>query len=427
MSKVLVIDQRKRPLDPVHPAQARQLLRSKKAAIYRQFPFTLILKESRTGTPVLPLRLKIDPGAKVTGIGLVNDSSALVVFVAELKHRGFAIRDALTSRRQLRRGRRARKTRYRQPRFLNRTRPEGWLAPSLQSRVDNIETWVKKLRQFAPIEAISQELVRFDMQLMRNPDIQGNEYMQGTLQGFETREFLLEKWNRQCAYCDVKDVPFQIEHIFPKARGGSNSITNLTLSCEKCNIKKGVKDIKDFLKKDPSRLEKILKQAKRPLADAAAVNTTRFALLNVLKSTGLPVETGSGGLTKFNRSQQNIPKSHWADAAAVGKSTPELIVKGVKPLLIAANGHGSRQSCRTDKFGFPNRHVPRDKIHFGFQTGDIVRAVVTSGKKIGSYVGKVAIRSSGSFNISTKNGLVQGISHKFCLRIHAKDGYSYAY
>lgn len=427
MSKVLVIDQRKRPLDPVHPAQARQLLRSKKAAIYRQFPFTLILKESRTGTPVLPLRLKIDPGAKVTGIGLVNDSSALVVFVAELKHRGFAIRDALTSRRQLRRGRRARKTRYRQPRFLNRTRPEGWLAPSLQSRVDNIETWVKKLRQFAPIEAISQELVRFDMQLMGNPDIQGNEYMQGTLQGFETREFLLEKWNRQCAYCDVKDVPFQIEHIFPKARGGSNSITNLTLSCEKCNIKKGVKDIKDFLKTDPSRLEKILKQAKRPLADAAAVNTTRFALLNVLKSTGLPVETGSGGLTKFNRSQQNIPKSHWADAAAVGKSTPELIVKGVKPLLIAANGHGSRQSCRTDKFGFPNRHVPRDKIHFGFQTGDIVRAVVTSGKKIGSYVGKVAIRSSGSFNISTKNGLVQGISHKFCLRIHAKDGYSYAY
>ncbi len=181
------------------------------------------------------------------------------------------------------------------------------------------------------------------------------------------------------------------------------------------------------MKTDPSRLEKILKQAKRPLADAAAVNTTRFALLNVLKSTGLPVETGSGGLTKFNRSQQNIPKSHWADAAAVGKSTPELIVKGVKPLLIAANGHGSRQSCRTDKFGFPNRHVPRDKIHFGFQTGDIVRAVVTSGKKIGSYVGKVAIRSSGSFNISTKNGLVQGISHKFCLRIHAKDGYSYAY
>lgn len=96
-------------------------------------------------------------------------------------------------------------------------------------------------------------------------------------------------------------------------------------------------------------------------------------------------------------------------------------------MLITANGHGSRQSCRTDKFGFPNRHVPREKIHFGFQTGDMIRAVVTTGKKIGNYVGKVAIRSSGSFNVSAKKGLVQGISYKFCKRIHAKDGYSYAY
>ncbi|MCL6754187.1 HNH endonuclease, partial [Nostoc sp. CCCryo 231-06] len=114
------------------------------------------------------------------------------------------------------------------------------------------------------------------------------------------------------------------------------------------------------------------------------------------------------------------------NSSVVGKATPALIIKGVKPLLITANGHGSRQSCRTDKFGFPNRHVPRKKIHFGFQTGDIVSSVVTTGKKVGQYVGKVAIRSSGSFNISTNNGLIQGISHKFCKRIHAKDGYSYA-
>jgi 5-methylcytosine-specific restriction endonuclease McrA len=426
MSKVFVIDQNKQPLDPIHSSLARQLLRNKKAAVYRQFPFTIILKKSYLNPEVQPLRLKIDPGAKHTGIALVNDSSGEVVFAAELKHRGFTIRDALTSRRQLRCSRRTRKTRYRKPRFLNRTRPSGWLAPSLQSRVDNIKTWVDKLRRFAPIEAISQELVRFDMQLMRNPDIQGKEYQQGTLAGYETREYLLEKWSRQCAYCGIKDVPFQMEHIHARAKGGSNSITNLTLSCEKCNVKKGTKNIKDFLKKDPSRLEKILNQAKKPLADAAAVNTTRWALLEVLKSYGLPVETGSGGLTKFNRSQQMLQKTHWLDAACVGKSTPILNIKGIKPLLITANGHGSRQSCRTDKFGFPNRHVPREKIHFGFQTGDIVRAVVTTGKKIGNYAGIVAIRSSGSFNISTKNGLIQGISHKFCLRIHAKDGYSYA-
>ncbi|MFM6076371.1 MAG: RNA-guided endonuclease IscB [Dolichospermum sp.] len=425
MSKVFVLDTEKRPLDPINPAQARQLLRNKKAAIFRQFPFTIILKKSCPDSPVSSLRLKIDPGAKFTGMALINDSTGEVVFAAELKHRGFAIRDALTSRSQLRRSRRARKTRYRQPRFLNRNRPERWLAPSLQSRVENIKTWVERLRKLAPIRAISQELVRFDMQLMANPDIQGKEYQQGTLAGYESREYLLEKWGRQCAYCGVKDVPFQVEHIHPRAKGGSNSITNLTLSCEKCNTKKGTKDIKDFLKKDPSKLEKILKQAKRPLADAAAVNTTPLALLFVVKATGLPVETGSGGLTKFNRSQQNLEKTHWIDAACVGQSTPILNIKGVKPLLITANGHGTRQSCRTDKYGFPSRYVPRFKFVNGFQTGDIVKAVVTKGKKIGAYIGRVAVRTSGSFNISTISGLIQGISYKYCKSIHKKDGYEY--
>ncbi|MBD2456404.1 HNH endonuclease [Nostoc sp. FACHB-87] len=426
MSKVFVLDTEKRPLDPIHSAQARQLLRNKKAAVFRRFPFTIILKESRPDASVSDLRIKLDPGAKITGIALVNDSTGEVVFAAELKHRGFAIRDALISRRQLRCSRRNRKTRYRKPRFLNRTRPEGWLAPSLMSRVHNVETWVNRLRKFAPITAISTELVKFDMQLMRNPEIEGKEYQQGTLAGYETREFLLEKWNRQCAYCGIKDIPLQIEHIHPRSKGGSNSITNLTLSCEKCNVKKGTKDIKDFLKKDPTRLQKILAQAKKPLADTAAVNATRYKLLEVLKSTDLPVECGSGGLTKFNRTNQQLQKTHWLDAACVGQSTPILIIKGIKPLLITANGHGTRQMCRTDKFGFPNRYVPKLKFIKGFQTGDIVKAVVTNGKKIGEYIGRVAVRSTGSFNISAQRGLIQGINYKFCKSIHKKDGYSYS-
>lgn len=427
MSKIFVIDSEKRPLNPIHSAQARQLLRNKKAAVFRRFPFTLILQEFRNNSPVSSLRLKIDPGAKFTGLALVNDATGEVVFAAEIKHRGFAIRDSLTARRQLRRSRRNRKTRYRQARFLNRTRPKGWLAPSLKSRVENIKTWVKRLCKLAPIKAISQELVRFDMQLMANPELQGKEYQQGTLAGYETREYLLEKWGRQCAYCGVKDVRLQIEHIHPRAKGGSNSITNLTLSCEKCNTKKGIKDVKDFLKKDPSRLEKILKQAKIPLADAASVNTTRFALLSVLKSTGLPVETGSGGLTKFNRSQQKLGKTHWLDAACVGRSTPILNIKGVKPLFITANGHGTRQMCGTDRFGFPYRHRKNKQIHLGFRTGDIVKAVVTYGKKIGEYVGRVLCRATGSFDLVTKTGRISGISHKYCLAIHQKDGYSYGF
>lgn len=425
MSKIFVIDSEKRPLDPIHPAQARQLLRNQKAAIFRRFPFTLILKESHRDSPVQGLQLKIDPGAKHTGIALVNDIIGEVVFAAELKHRGFVIREALTSRRQLRRSRRNRKTRYRQPRFLNRNRPKGWLPPSLQSRIENIKTWVERLRKFAPIEAISQELVRFDMQLMRNPDIQGKEYQQGTLAGYETREFLLEKWNRECAYCGAKDVALQIEHIQPRAKGGSNSITNLTLSCQKCNTKKGSKDVKEFLNKDPVKQEKILRKTQKSLSDAASVNATRFALLETLKSTGLPVETGSGGLTKFNRCQQRLPKTHWLDAACVGLSTPKLIIKGVKPLLISAMGHGSRQSCTTNKFGFPRCHRARTKFHFGFQTGDIAQAIVTNGKKIGVYKGRIATRASGSFNISTANGLIQGISYRYLKHIHKKDGYGY--
>ena len=439
MSKVLVIDTDTRPLDPIHPAQARQLLRNGKAAIFRRFPFTIILKEARLNQPVQPLRIKIDPGSRKTGISVVNDSTGEVVFAAELEHRGFAIREALTARRQSRRSRRQRKTRYRRPQLhywlrkgnlkpVPKHRREGWIAPSIRSRVHNIETWVKRLTKSAPITDISMELVKFDMQLMENPEINGKEYQQGTLHGYETREYLLEKWGRNCVYCGKPDLPLQVEHIVPRAKGGSNRVSNLTLSCDSCNLKKGAKDIKDFLKKEPEKLKKILEQAKKPLADAAAVNTTRFKLLEVLKAVGLPVETGSGGLTKFNRTQQELEKTHWIDAAVVGKSTPEkLIIKGVKPLLIKAVGHGSRQACRTDAYGFPNRYVPREKIHFGFQTGDIVKAVVKKGKKIGTYVGKVAIRSSGSFNISTKNGLVQGVSYKCCKRILAKDGYSYAF
>jgi hypothetical protein len=161
------------------------------------------------------------------------------------------------------------------------------------------------------------------------------------------------------------------------------------------------------------------------LKDAAAVNSTRWALLTKLKELDLPVSTGSGGKTKFNRIRFCLPKTHWLDAACVGE-TPELKVLTTKPLIIKATGHGTRQMCRTDKYGFPSRYVPRNKFVKGFQTGDIVKAVVTSGKKIGTYVGRIAVRSTGSFNISTPNGLVQGISHKYCQFIHKKDGYSYA-
>lgn len=238
---VFVIDTKKQPLDPIPPGQARRLLKSGFAAVWRRYPFTIILKQVVNDPKIEPIQLKIDPGSKTTGLALVQDNKACsersqrVIWGAELTHRGQQIKNDLESRRAIRRNRRNRNTRYRQPRFLNRTRPAGWFSPSLNSRVENILTWVNRLIRYAPITGISQELVKFDLQLMQNPEISGKEYQQSCLAGYEVREYLLEKWGRKCAYCGVENVPFEVEHIHPKSRGGSDRVSNLTLACHDCN------------------------------------------------------------------------------------------------------------------------------------------------------------------------------------------------
>ncbi len=274
--------------------------------VYRRFPFTIILKKEVQEPHVQSLRLKLDPGSKTTGIAIVNDATGEVVWAAELSHRGQAIRDALESRRGVRRSRRQRKTRYRKPRFDNRRRKQGWLPPSLESRIHNILTWANRLSRYCPITAISQELVKFDMQAIDNPEISTIEYQQGTLAGYELREYMLEKWNRMCAYCGKKEVPLQIEHVVALANGGANRVSNLTLACASCNAKKGTQDVRMFLKNKPDVLKRVLAHAKVPLKDAAAVNTTRWALYERLKATDVPVETGTGGRTKFNRMTQGF-------------------------------------------------------------------------------------------------------------------------
>src|SRR5260370_29239143 len=122
MSKVFVLDPDTRPLDPVHPGRARILLTQGKAAVFKRYPFTIILKVPCDSPEVHPLRLKIDPGSQTSGLALVNDATGEMVFAAELVHRADAIKKALAQRRAVRRGRRQRKTRYREPRFANRRR-----------------------------------------------------------------------------------------------------------------------------------------------------------------------------------------------------------------------------------------------------------------------------------------------------------------
>jgi 5-methylcytosine-specific restriction endonuclease McrA len=401
--QVAVIDQNRRPLAPTSEVRARLLLKEGKAAVFRRAPLTIVLKRVVEEVQVPELRLKLDPGSRKTGVAIVNQASGQVVFAAEIEHRGEAIKQALDARRAIRRSRRARKSRYRKARFLNRRRAKGWLPPSLKSRISNIETWVNRLTRCYPIAGISMELVKFDTQLLENPEISGIEYQQGELAGYEVREYLLEKWGRKCAYCSETDLPLQIEHINPRSRGGSNRVANLTLACEDCNQRKGKQTAAEF------GFPEIEQQAKEPLKDAAALNATRWVLCERLKGFGLPVETGSGGLTKYNRTMRELPKAHWIDAACVGRSTPEQVVAdGVIPLAINATGHNSRQMCRVDKYGFPRTSAKGPRSVKGFRTGDLVRATVTSGKKMGSYEGRVAVRSSGSFNVKTGQGRSKG-------------------
>jgi 5-methylcytosine-specific restriction endonuclease McrA len=412
---VFVLDSTRQPLDPCHPARARELLRKGRAAVFRRYPFTIILKDHQGGHRTTH-RLKLDPGSKTTGIAIVQEATGRVVWAGELTHRGQGIRDALLARKAARRLRRQRHTRYRKARFLNRTRPEGWLAPSLQHRVLTTLTWAKRLERLCPITAISMELVRFDTQLIQDAEVSGVAYQQGELQGYEVREYLLEKWGRRCAYCQAKDVPLQVEHLVPKTRGGSNRVSNLTLACGPCNQKKGQQTAVEF------GHPHVMAQAKQPLTDAAAVNSVRWALWQGLQAFGLPLEVGTGGRTKWNRTRLGLAKTHWADAACVGASTPnQLQARPGNVLLIAAKGHGSRQMCRTDKYGFPIRHVPRQKQWFGFRTGDLVKGVVPNGKYAGTHVGRVTIRSRPAFRL---NGI--DIHPKYLRRVGHADGYAYA-
>lgn len=423
-NRVFVLDAEKKPLMPCHPMRARELLTKKKAAVYRRSPFTIILKQ-RIGGDTQPLAVKIDPGSKVTGMVVVADfpRGKEVVFAAEIEHRGWQVKANLDRRRAARRFRRHRKTRYRQCRQDNRARPKGWLPPSLESRIGNVLTWVNRLLRFCPVSALSMELVKFDLQKMENPEISGVEYQQGTLAGYEAREYLLEKWHRKCAYCGKKNVPLQIEHMNPRSRGGTNRVSNLTLSCEQCNVNKGNQNIRDFLADQPKLLVRLLAQARSPLKDATAINATRWKLLRHLKATGLLVECGSGGRTKFNRTNQGYPKSHWIDAACIGVSGESVRLNPLQGFLkIKAMGRGNRQISRTDKFGFPCRWRARTRKVNGFQTGDIVRAEILLGKYTGIHVGRATLKSKGrQVVIGTVSANIR------CVRmVQRSDGYSYS-
>jgi hypothetical protein len=186
------------------------------------------------------------------------------------------------------------------------------------------------------------------------------------------------------------------------------------LACHECNQEKGNQTATEFGHPE------VQAQAKQPLHDAAAVNSTRHALFTRLSTYGVPVHGYSGGRTKYNRTRLGIPKTHAADALCVG--LVYAVTAADQPVLhLKATGRGRRFRTLLDQYGFPRAHLDRHKRHFGFTTGDLVAADVPTGKHAGFHHGRVAVRTSGRFRVGT----IDGISHNYCTLLQRADGYEY--
>ena len=428
MQYALVVSKTNKPLMPCHPARARELLKKGKAVVLRRYPFTIKLINRSEGN-VQSIDLKIDPGSKTTGIALITYtklSGLKVVLGINLIHRGHQISQLLTRRAMSRRSRRQRKTRYRKARFLNRTKPKGWFPPSIRSRLDNILQWVYRLFKWSPVSAIAYEHVKFNPAMHLKHALNNATFKDRSIEAYEIKEYLLTKYNYKCVYCDAKDVIFEQDHVVPKSRGGSNRISNLVLACVKCNQAKSNKSLDEFVK-DPKRLHRIKSQLLVPLKDMAAVNATRNALGELLLKIGCPVIVGTGGQTKFARVNNNLPKDHWIDAACVAINGAKITVSSkLKPLTITKQRRNNRQMTLMNKYGFPRTKAKgSSKKIFGFMTGDIVKANVSSGKYKGIHLGKVVVRLTGYFDIKKENSPPFTTNKLNCKLIHHFDGYNY--
>lgn len=421
---VFVLDKRKKPLMPCTPKKARLLLARGRAVVHRRYPLVIRLKDRRLEESVVqPLVLKIDPGSKTSGMAVARVEETAqgevhhAVHLAELGHRGEEVHEAMGTRARARRRRRSAHLRYRPPRFAHRTRPRGWVPPSLRSRIGNVLTWAQRYRRWTPLARLEVERVKFDLHLMQHPELAGIEYQRGELAGWEVRAYLLEKFQHRCAYCHKGEVPFEIDHQVPRSRGGSNRASNLVLSCHGCNAAKGTQTAAEF------GHPQVEAQAKSPLKDAAAVNATRYALVRALGALNLPIGTWSGGRTRWNRDRFGLPKTHALDALCVGELAG-VRARTLRTLRISARGRG--QYCRTlfTKHGFPRGYLMRQKQVNGVQTGDLVLAVVPPPYKAqGTHKGRVAVRKSRFFRI---NG-VDSIPACSCTVLQRGDGYDYAF
>ncbi len=360
---VCVLNMRGQPLMPTTPKRARKLLKTGKAKVVKRVPFTIHLSYA-TGETKQPIRLGIDTGSSHVGFSAVSAKKELIAGKIEPRN---DISEKLTERKQYRRNRRN-KLRYREPRFNNRSRTEKY-SPSIKQKLNTCINFVNNLVKILPITSVNVEVASFDTQKMQNPEIFGIEYQQGELQGYEIREYLLEKYNRTCSYCRKTNVPLEVEHIIPKSRGGSDRVSNLTISCHKCNQKKGNKTAEEFGHPE------IQKQAKEPLKSTAFMNTVRREIVNILKC-----DCTYGYITKHDRIKLGIDKSHVNDAFVIAGGTNQT-------RTIPYYGKQTRRnnrSLQTNRVGFkPSIRRKRYK----FQPSDIVyfKSIIYTVKGVFNY------------------------------------------
>ena len=302
---VYVISKQGTPLMPTERfGKVRRMLKNSLAHVVRRIPFTIQLDYDTTYF-TQPITLGIDAGSKHIGVSATTTEKELYAADVELRN---DIVDKLSTRREQRRTRRNR-LRYREPRFDNRvsSKKNGWLAPSVENKVHTHMSVVKNVCKILPVSNIVLETASFDMQKIKNPDIQGKEYQQGKQLGFwNVREYVLWRDRHVCQHCHgkSKDPVLNVHHLESRKTGG-DAPNNLITLCETCH--------KAF---HLGKFELKIKRGK-PLRDAAFMGIMRWAFYKRLKKEHPNVSMTFGYITKNTRITNNLPKEHYVDARCI--------------------------------------------------------------------------------------------------------------
>ena len=300
---VYVLNQNGKPLMPCKPSKARKLLKQSKAKIVKLEPFTIQLLHGSSGYKQ-EITLGVDAGSKMIGLSATTENNEL--YSAEIQLRNDIV-DLLSTRRQNRRTRRNR-LRYRKPRFLNRVKSKnkGWLAPSIENKIQTHLTVVRNVYKILPVSKIIVEVASFDIQKIKNPNISGTDYQQGEQMSFwNIREYVLFRDGHQChgkKGCNNKIL--NVHHIESRKVGG-DSPSNLITLCEECH--------NDYHK---GKLELNINRGQK-FKDATFMGIMRWSFYNRLKELYPIVSLTYGYITKNTRISNSLPKEHRIDALCI--------------------------------------------------------------------------------------------------------------